>query len=104
MRKADGRHNERLSTSWRDVISYSPRGIPCFVGTLLIRRTAALPCCAKRRSFHPPTEEIRYGHSRLHRPPIRIRTIGPDPPGTAPRRQFPGAYGRPHAADRARGL
>jgi uncharacterized membrane protein len=31
---ADGRHNARLSTSWRDVISHSPRGIPCFTGTL----------------------------------------------------------------------
>jgi uncharacterized membrane protein/quercetin dioxygenase-like cupin family protein len=30
IRKADGRHNARLSTSWRDVISHSPRGIPCF--------------------------------------------------------------------------
>jgi len=28
MRKADGRHNARLSTSWREVISHSPRGIP----------------------------------------------------------------------------
>ena len=27
-----------------------------------------------------PTEEIRHGHSRFHRPPIRIRTIGPDSP------------------------
>jgi hypothetical protein len=33
MRKADGRHNVRLSTSWRDVISHSPRGIPCFDGS-----------------------------------------------------------------------
>src|SRR5204863_2183334 len=41
MRKADGRHNARLSTSWRDVISHSPRGIPCCAGTLLIRRTTA---------------------------------------------------------------
>ena len=41
MRKADGRHNARLSTSWRDVISHSPREIPCFDGTLLIRRTTA---------------------------------------------------------------
>jgi hypothetical protein len=41
MRKADGRHNARLSTSWREVISYSPRGIPCFDGTVLIRRTTA---------------------------------------------------------------
>ena len=30
MRKADGRHNARLSTSWRDVISHSPREISCF--------------------------------------------------------------------------
>ena len=41
MRKADGRHNARLSTSWRDVISHSPREIPCFDGTVLIRRTTA---------------------------------------------------------------
>ena len=41
MRKADGRHNARLSTLWRDVISHSPRGIPCFDGTVLIRRTTA---------------------------------------------------------------
>src|ERR1700752_3715657 len=70
----------------------------------LIRRTAALPYRAKRHSFHPPTEEIRHGHSRFHGPPIRIRTIGPGAPGTAPRQQFPGAYSRPHAADRARRL
>jgi len=38
MRKADGRHNERLSTPWPDVISYSPREIPCFDGIVLIRR------------------------------------------------------------------
>ena len=31
----------RLSTSWRDVISHSPREIPCFDGTVLIRRTTA---------------------------------------------------------------
>src|SRR3954469_5157457 len=30
MRNADGRHNARLSTSWPDVISHSPRGISCF--------------------------------------------------------------------------
>jgi hypothetical protein len=41
MRKADGHYNERLSTSWRDVISHSPREIPCFDGTVLIRRTTA---------------------------------------------------------------
>ena len=41
MRKADGHYNERLSTSWRDVISNSPREIPCFDGTVLIRRTTA---------------------------------------------------------------
>src|SRR5258708_34066023 len=39
MRKAHGRHNARLSTSWRDFISHSPRGIPCLHGTGLIRRT-----------------------------------------------------------------
>jgi hypothetical protein len=39
--EADGRHNARLLTSWRDVISHSPRGIACFDGTLLIRRTTA---------------------------------------------------------------
>src|SRR5262245_59622283 len=32
-------HNARLSTSWRDVISHSSRGIPCLHGTGLIRRT-----------------------------------------------------------------
>jgi hypothetical protein len=41
MRKADGRHNARLSTPWRDVISHSPREVPCFDGTVLIRRTTA---------------------------------------------------------------
>jgi hypothetical protein len=41
MRKTDDRHNARLLTSWRDVISHSPRGIPCFDGTVLIRRTTA---------------------------------------------------------------
>jgi quercetin dioxygenase-like cupin family protein len=30
IRKAHGRHNARLSTSWPDVISHSPREIPCF--------------------------------------------------------------------------
>src|SRR4051794_34052889 len=40
-RKADGRHNERLSTSWPDVISHSPREIPFFGGTVLVRRTTA---------------------------------------------------------------
>jgi hypothetical protein len=30
---------------------------------------------AARRSFHPPTEEARHGHSWFHRPPIRIGTI-----------------------------
>lgn len=32
MRKAEGRHNQRLSTSWRNVIFHSPRGIACFNG------------------------------------------------------------------------
>src|SRR5262245_29381637 len=41
MRKADGRHNGRLSISWRDVISHSPRGTPCFEPTVLVRRTTA---------------------------------------------------------------
>jgi hypothetical protein len=31
---AEGGDNARLSTSWRDVISHLPRGIPCFAGTL----------------------------------------------------------------------
>jgi quercetin dioxygenase-like cupin family protein len=30
MRKADGHYNARLSTSWHDVISHSPREISCF--------------------------------------------------------------------------
>jgi hypothetical protein len=38
MRKADDHHNPQQSTSWRDFISYSPRDIRCFSGTLLIRR------------------------------------------------------------------
>src|SRR5690349_7329481 len=37
-RKADSCHNAWLSTSWRDVISRSPRGIPCFDGTVLRHR------------------------------------------------------------------
>ena len=41
MRKADGHHNERPSISCRDVISHSPREIPCFDDTVLIRRTTA---------------------------------------------------------------
>lgn len=36
-----GRHNQRLSTSWRDVTFHSPFGGACFNGTLRIRRTAA---------------------------------------------------------------
>jgi hypothetical protein len=52
MRKADGRHYARLSTSRRNVISYSPREIPCFDGTVLIRRTTAkrelCGCCPER--------------------------------------------------------
>src|SRR3954454_12344070 len=64
----------------------------------------SLAYCAGWRSLHPPIEEIRHGHSWFHRPPIRIRTIGPDSPGTAPRRQLPGAYGRSDAADRTRRL
>src|SRR4051794_15322582 len=39
MRTLDGCHNARLSTSWRDVISHSPCGIPCLHTTGLIRRT-----------------------------------------------------------------
>src|SRR3954466_15740644 len=30
MRKADGHNYAQLSTSWRDVISHSPRELPCF--------------------------------------------------------------------------
>jgi hypothetical protein len=33
-------HNARLSTSWRGVISHSPRAIPCFDGSVVIRRVA----------------------------------------------------------------
>jgi hypothetical protein len=33
-------HNARLSTSWRGVISHSPRAIPCFDGSVVIRRAA----------------------------------------------------------------
>lgn len=32
MRKAEGRHNQRLSTSWREIIFHSPRGIACLNG------------------------------------------------------------------------
>jgi hypothetical protein len=50
--KADGHHNARLSTSWRDVISHWPPGIPYFDGTVLIQRTAAkrelCRCCPGR--------------------------------------------------------
>src|SRR5262245_9389565 len=38
--RAHGHHNGRLSTSWRNVISHSPRGIPCFDGSVVIRRVA----------------------------------------------------------------
>src|SRR5205814_8684626 len=50
MRKADGRHNARLSTSWPDVISHSPRGIPCFTV-----RCERQPFAATAKSNKGPT-------------------------------------------------
>src|SRR4051794_11876788 len=53
MRRADGLHNTRLSTSWREVISHLPRGIPCFDRTVLMRRTtASRVVCDDARSNH----------------------------------------------------
>jgi quercetin dioxygenase-like cupin family protein len=45
MRKTDSRHNARLSTSWRDVISHSPRTIP-----LLTVRCERQPFAATAKS------------------------------------------------------
>jgi hypothetical protein len=88
------RYNARLSTSWHDVIFHSPRGIACFNGTLLVRRRTAQRVPRDNAPF-TPTKESRHGRSRFHRLPTRNRTIGPDSPGTARRRQLPGARGRP---------
>src|SRR3954469_10289278 len=50
MRNADGRHNARLSTSWPDVISHSPRGISCFTV-----RCERQPFAATAKSNNGPT-------------------------------------------------
>src|SRR3954471_5881302 len=65
MRKADGRHNARLSTSWRDVISDSPRGTPCFrrrpncqeenMTNGFLRRALATAACAAPLAFAAPS-------------------------------------------------
>jgi Protein of unknown function (DUF1003) len=46
MPRADSCHNTWLWISWRDVISYSLRGIPFFDGTVLVSRTTAQRVCA----------------------------------------------------------
>src|SRR3954454_938520 len=50
MRKADGHHNARLLTSWRDVISHLPREIPCFAV-----RCERQPFAATAKSNKGPT-------------------------------------------------
>ena len=54
MRKADGRHIARLSTSWRDVISHSPRGIPCSSGAQQVSVLCATTLASPADGENPP--------------------------------------------------